>query len=147
MPGFPWCNPGFLETDLPRKHNKSDTTFQVPIAGRGFLHVVDGTKPLTWKDVSYTTIGLIWSVSRNHPNLSLNEKAVLKALLERIDPDGRCWPSYQTIASDTGGSVPVIKRALKSLRGKGYISSSRKSRARRSCTYQVATLLISKGSK
>lgn len=61
---------------------------------------------------------LVRDVTRKHPDLSMNEKSVLKALLERIDAAGRCWPSYKTIASDTGSSISVVKRTLKSLRGK-----------------------------
>ena len=147
MPGLPCCNPGFLETDLPFKPSKSATSFQVPIAGSDFLHVVDGVKSLSWDDVPYTSMDLIWAVTRKHPNLSMNEKSVLKALLERIDPAGYCWPSYKTIASDTGSSISVVKRTLKSLREKGYISSSRKGRSRRSCMYQVAILKIRKRSQ
>ena len=130
---------------MPRKHNKSDTTLQVPKTGRGSLHVGDGAEPLTWKDVPYTIMDLIWAVSRKHSNLLMNEKSVLKALLERIDPAGRCWPSHKTIASDTGGSISIIKRTLKSLREKGYVSSSRKGRSQQSCMYRLATMKISKG--
>ena len=147
MPGFLWCNPELMETDLPRKPSKSATGFQVPIAGRGFLHVIDGAQQPSWNDVPYTSMELVRDVTRKHPDLSMNEKSVLKALLERIDAAGRCWPSYKTIASDTGSSISVVKRTLKSLREKGYISSSRKGRSRRSCMYQVAILKISKGSQ
>ena len=146
MPGFPCCNPGFLETELPRKPSKSATSFQLPIAGRGFLRVVDGAKPLSWDDVPYTSMELVRDVTRKHPDLSMNQKSVLKALLERIDPLGRCWPSQKTIASDTGCSISVIKRTLKSLREKEYISTSRKGRSTKSCMYQVAILKIRKGS-
>ena len=146
MPGFPYCNPGFLETALPRKPSKSATIFQVPISGSDFLRVVDGAKPLSWDDVPYTSMGLVRAVTRKHPDLSMNEKSVLKALLERIDPAGRCWPSYKTIASDTGSSISVVKRTLKSLREKGYVSSSRKGRSSKSCMYQVAISKINKGS-
>lgn len=138
---------GFLETDLPIKPSKSATSFQVPIAGRGFLRVVDNAQQPSWNDVPYTSMELVRAVTRKHPDLSMNEKSVLKALLERIDPAGRCWPSYKTIASDTGSSISVVKRTLKSLREKEYISSSKKDRSRRSCTYQVAILKISKGSQ
>ena len=147
MPGFPCCNPGFLETDLPRKPSKSATSFQVPIVGRDFLHVVDGAEPPSWHNVRYTSMGLVRAVTREHPNLSMNEKSVLKVLLERIDPAGCCWPSYKIIASDTGSSISVVKRTLKSLREKGYISSSRKGRSTKACMYQVAILKIRKGSK
>ena len=147
MPGFPCCNPGFLETDLPLKPSKSATGFQAPFAGRGFLRVVEGAQQPSWNDVPYTSMDLVRDVTRKHPDLSMNEKSVLKALLERIDAAGRCWPSYKTIASDTGSSISVVKRTLKSLREKGYVSSSRKGRSRRSCMYQVAILKISKGSQ
>ena len=138
---------GILETDLPRKPSKSATRFQVPIAGRDFLHVVDGAEPHSWHKVPYTSMGLVRAVTREHPNLSMNEKSVLKVLLERIDPAGYCWPSYKTIARDTGSSISVVKRTLKSLREKEYISTSRKGRSTKSCMYQVAIWKISKGSK
>ena len=67
MPGFSCCNPGFLETDLPRKSNKSATSFQVPIAGRDFLRVVDGTKPLSWDDVPFTSMELVRAGNQRTP--------------------------------------------------------------------------------
>ena len=132
---------------MPRKPSKSATGFQVPIAGRGFLSIVGGTQQPSWDDVDYTRMDLVRDVTRKHPDLSMNEKSVLKALLDRIDAAGHCWPSYKIIASDTGSSISVVKRTLKSLREKGYISSSRKGRSRRSCMYQVAILKISKGAQ
>ena len=107
-----------METDLPRKPSKSATGFQVPIAGRGFLSVVGGTQQPSWDDVDYARMDLVRDVTRKHPELSMNEKSVLKALLERIDAAGRCWPSYKIIASDTGSSISVVKRTLKITQGK-----------------------------
>ena len=132
---------------MPRKPSKSAICFQVPIAGRGFLSIVGGTQQPSWDDVDYTRMDLLRDVTRKHPDLSMNEKSALKALLHRIDATGRCWPSYKAIANDMGSSISVVNRALKSLREKGYISSSRKGRSRRSCMYQVAVLKISKGSQ
>lgn len=134
-----------METDLPRKPSKSASGFQVPIAGRGFLRVLDGAQQPSWDDVDYTRMDLVRDVTGKHHDLSMNEKSALKALLLRIDPAGRCWPSYKAIANDMGSSISVVNRALKSLREKGYISSSRKGRSRRSCMYQVAILKISRG--
>ena len=59
---------------MPRKSSKSATGFQMPIAGRGFLCAVDGAKPPAWDDVPYTSMDLVRAVSREHPNLSMNEK-------------------------------------------------------------------------
>ena len=107
-----------METDLPRKPSKSATGFQVPIAGRGFLSVVDGAQQPSWDDVDYERMDLVRDVTRKHPDLSMNEKSALKALLHRIDAAGRCWPSYKIIANDMGSSISVVKRTLKSLREK-----------------------------
>ena len=68
----------------------------MPIAGRGFLRVVGGTQQPSWDDVDYTRMDLVRDVTRKYPDLSMNEKSVLKALVERIDAAGRCWPSYKS---------------------------------------------------
>src|SRR3954453_12720420 len=42
---------------------------------------------------------------------------VALALLKRLGTDGRCDPSHQTLADDSGESVDTVKRALKALHG------------------------------
>jgi hypothetical protein len=43
------------------------------------------------------------------------------ALLKRLGADGRCDPSHQTLADDSGESVDTVKRALKALHKLGMI--------------------------
>ena len=62
---------------MPRKPSKSATSFQLPIADRGFLHVVDGAKPLSWDDAPHTSMELVRDVTRKHPDLSMNQKSVI----------------------------------------------------------------------
>src|SRR3954464_13698328 len=46
---------------------------------------------------------------------------VALALLKRLGTDGRCDPSHQTLADDSGESVDTVKRALKALHRLGMI--------------------------
>ena len=45
-----------------------------------------------------------------------------EALLKRLGPDGRCDPSHQTLARDSGESVSTVKRALKAFYACGMVS-------------------------
>jgi DNA-binding transcriptional MocR family regulator len=44
------------------------------------------------------------------------------ALLRRLGQDGRCDPSHQTLADDSGESVSTVQRALKALAACGLVS-------------------------
>jgi hypothetical protein len=46
---------------------------------------------------------------------------VALALLKRLGTDGRCDPSHQTLADDSGESVDTVKRALKAPHGLGMV--------------------------
>jgi hypothetical protein len=46
---------------------------------------------------------------------------VALALLKRLGTDGRCDPSHQTLADDSGESIDTVKRALKALHKLGMI--------------------------
>jgi hypothetical protein len=44
------------------------------------------------------------------------------ALIKRLSQDGRCDPSHETLAVDSGESVSTVKRALKTLRACGLVT-------------------------
>ena len=46
---------------------------------------------------------------------------VALALLKRLGQDGRCDPSHQTLADDSGKSIDTVKRTLKDMQGLGMI--------------------------
>jgi hypothetical protein len=46
---------------------------------------------------------------------------VALALIKRLGADGRCDPSHQTLADDSGESIDTVKRALKALHGLGLL--------------------------
>jgi Helix-turn-helix domain len=46
---------------------------------------------------------------------------VALALIKRLGADGRCDPSHQTLADDSGESIDTVKRALKALHGLGLV--------------------------
>jgi len=51
---------------------------------------------------------------------------VALALLRRLGVDGRCDPSHQTLADDSGKSVDTVKRALKAMQALGMIDWARR---------------------
>ena len=50
------------------------------------------------------------------------ESYVGKALLKRLGQDGRCDPSHQTLAQDSGESVSTVKRALRAFYACGMLN-------------------------
>ena len=53
--------------------------------------------------------------------LALAAKAVLLALISHAK-DGECWPSHALLAHETGTSQSTVKRALRTLRQRGFVS-------------------------
>ena len=51
---------------------------------------------------------------------------VALALLRRLGADGRCDPSHQTLADDSGKSIDTVKRALKAMQALGMIDWARR---------------------
>jgi hypothetical protein len=56
--------------------------------------------------------------SRRAGRITSGASFVALALLQRLGQDGRCDPSHQTLADDSGESVSTVKRALKALAGR-----------------------------
>jgi DNA-binding MarR family transcriptional regulator len=54
--------------------------------------------------------------------LPTQEKFVLIMLANYADESGKCWPSVQTLATNTGLSTATVKRALKKLIARGLLS-------------------------
>lgn len=65
---------------------------------------------------------------RNMAGLDRAERVVLKHLVAMGSLRGHCWPSYRTLAAQTGYSVKTVQRATGSLEKKGLIRRRRKVR-------------------
>lgn len=55
-------------------------------------------------------------------DLSKSEVWILTTLLEYVDPDGRCWPSLDTIAQGARLSLQTARAALQTLEINGWLS-------------------------
>jgi hypothetical protein len=58
-------------------------------------------------------------IHRRARRITDGESYVALALLRRLGHDGRCDPSHETLADDSGESVSTVKRALKALAAAG----------------------------
>lgn len=54
--------------------------------------------------------------------LTALELATYVALSWSANPEGKCWPSHRSLAKSAGCSEPSVKRALKGLREKGWVT-------------------------
>lgn len=60
-----------------------------------------------------------WSLEE----LPLKESVVLLALADQANDEGLCWPSQETLAKKSRGSVRSVKRAIKFLRDAGLVET------------------------
>lgn len=65
-------------------------------------------------------------VARKGKGLSRRATALLRILADRADGKGRCFPSQETLAEDTGGSVSTVYRALTELEQAGWITREKR---------------------
>jgi DNA-binding transcriptional MocR family regulator len=65
-------------------------------------------------------------IQRRGGRITDGEAYVGLALLKRLGQDGRCDPSHQTLADDSGESVSTVQRALKALLACGMVSWMRR---------------------
>lgn len=80
---------------------------------------------------------LNWAFDQDLPHA---EKSVLVALAHRADKNGYCYPGQKTLATMTGASESTVRRAIKSLDQKGYLSREerrRKNGSRTSTGYHL----------
>ena len=61
-------------------------------------------------------------LQRRAGQITDGESYVGQALLKRLGQDGRCDPSHQTLAKDSGESVSTVKRALKAFWACGLVN-------------------------
>jgi hypothetical protein len=61
-------------------------------------------------------------IQRRAGQVTDGEAYVGQALLKRLGQDGRCDPSHQTLADDSGESVSTVKRALKAFWDCGLVN-------------------------
>ena len=57
---------------------------------------------------------------------SFGALAVYSALASYVDSEGSCWPSQETLATDTGLRVRSVQRAISKLEGQGLLSRERR---------------------
>jgi Helix-turn-helix domain len=65
-------------------------------------------------------------VHRRAGRITDGQAQVGVALVRRLGQDGRCDPSHQTLAHDSGESISTVQRALKALAGCGLVSWTRR---------------------
>jgi predicted transcriptional regulator len=65
---------------------------------------------------------------RSLVGLKRAERVVLKELVAMGNLRGHCWPSYRTLAAQTGYSIKTVQRAAGSLENKGLIRRRRRVR-------------------
>lgn len=92
--------------------------------------------------ISYGYVGgaMIEFRSEKSHDLNMSERMLVIALCGYANNDGLCWPSHKELSRVSGGSVSTIKRLLKSLSEKGYISiEQRRDKAGdlTTCLYQI----------
>ena len=61
-------------------------------------------------------------IHRRAGRITDGESYVGLALLKRLGQDGRCDPSHQTLADDSGESISTVQRALKAFFACGMVS-------------------------
>jgi hypothetical protein len=61
-------------------------------------------------------------IHRRARRITDGESYIGLALLKRLGQDGRCDPSHQTLAEDSGESVSTVQRALKAFLACGMVS-------------------------
>lgn len=74
--------------------------------------------------ISYGYVGgaMIDFRSDKAHDLNMSERMLMIAVCSYANNDGFCWPSHKELSRVSGGSVSTVKRLLKSLELKGYIS-------------------------
>jgi len=66
--------------------------------------------------------GIVNSDIVSDPNLSLRAKGLYAILSKYADQKRKCYPSMNTLATEAGTSVRTIKRLLKELKEKDYVT-------------------------
>src|SRR5690606_26197379 len=68
-----------------------------------------------------------------------SEQIVLLTIDRMIGDKGKCWPTRESLASESGLSFATVKRAIASLRAKGYLLvSTRKEKGKQSSSeYEI----------
>jgi len=95
------------------------------------------------KERPISTLKLLTLIRDSH-QFSGSQRALLDALALRANPDRdyRCWPSYATLALDTGLDETTLRRAAKALEDANLIRRQR--RKTRSNIFFVNVALIQK---
>jgi DNA-binding transcriptional MocR family regulator len=65
-------------------------------------------------------------IHRRGRRLTPTHELVARAMLKRLSVEGRCDPSHQTLADDTGASVSTVQRALDRLAECGLVTWCRR---------------------
>ena len=84
---------------------------QGSVFGDGPRHPLDRERRAQWKARI--------EMHRRAGRITDGEAHVAEALIKRLGQDGRCDPSHERLADDSGESVSTVKRALKALASAG----------------------------
>ena len=95
--------------------------------------------------MSYSHLGLVDQIinggTSSDDDLTIYEIGVLYRLAGRAcQKTGDCWPSQRTLAKQLNVSIGSIRKAIRGLVGKGYLSTRRKP-GRYGVEYTVYTVL------
>ena len=74
------------------------------------------------------------------PDISHRAMAVYMYLKDRSDAQGKCWPGIRKIGDDLKLSRSTVKRALKELTAKGYLTKRERHRPNGSSTSNLYTI-------
>lgn len=74
------------------------------------------------------------------PEITHRAMTVYMYLRDRSDTQGRCWPGIKTIAADLKLSRSTVKRALRELADKGYLTKEPRQRPNGSATSNLYTV-------
>lgn len=98
-----------------------------PIRSTALFHAPAGLRTTSLRALSHAlhtwTLNMAWEhihLIRDIP-LQYIEKLILFALASRVDDEGKCWPSIDTICHDTGLKHRTTQLHLKALVEGGYV--------------------------
>lgn len=89
---------------------------------------------------------MTWAWGQGKPDakepLTDGEKLTLMALADHADDDGECWPGQKYLAEKCGTTDRTIRRRLKTLQDKGYITREHRQREDGSRTSDLIVLAM-----
>ena len=119
---------------MPSRHSKNKPLVQKSLHGVHLAPVPDAPAPEPLKPKRlYDALDWALSLPIRH-----RAKNVLVYLVRRSDADGVCWPKQETIADNLGLRQENVSRDVSYLCKLGYLTKSRKGKARKLYEYRIA---------